>query len=184
MKRRGFGLGPGRAVGGIKKVPPALQQANQLMTVGDYQGAAVSFESLAQKAEARGGRHAPFFLMQAGRARILLREHAKGMTHLTHGLTMLAEAERYTQLYRAGTRLIQELSDRKLEKEAQEITDLIRSYTPFIAEMATQRLPALKPILPTRCPACGGPVRSDEVEWIDEVTAECSFCGGPVRAKQ
>jgi endogenous inhibitor of DNA gyrase (YacG/DUF329 family) len=42
-------------------------------------------------------------------------------------------------------------------------------------------IPARKPILPTHCPACGGTVRPDEVEWLDEITAECAYCGSPVR---
>jgi len=40
-----------------------------------------------------------------------------------------------------------------------------------------------KPILPTHCPGCGGPVRADEVDWLDDVTAECNWCGSPVRAE-
>ncbi len=29
--------------------------------------------------------------------------------------------------------------------------------------------------LPTSCPKCGAPLRSDEVEWVDAMTASCSF---------
>ena len=38
-------------------------------------------------------------------------------------------------------------------------------------------------LLPTTCPGCGGPLRSDEVDWADEATAECPYCGGSVRAE-
>ena len=31
--------------------------------------------------------------------------------------------------------------------------------------------------LPPACPKCGGPVRSDEVSWIDATSAECIYCG-------
>jgi hypothetical protein len=31
--------------------------------------------------------------------------------------------------------------------------------------------------LPAVCDQCGAPVRSDQVEWIDETSAECDFCG-------
>jgi hypothetical protein len=37
------------------QVPPALRQANQLMTVGNYPAAAVAFEDLAKRAESRSG---------------------------------------------------------------------------------------------------------------------------------
>lgn len=36
--------------------------------------------------------------------------------------------------------------------------------------------------LPVRCPECGGPLRSDEVEWIDAQSAECPYCGSTVLA--
>jgi hypothetical protein len=34
--------------------------------------------------------------------------------------------------------------------------------------------------LPTSCPKCGAPLRSDEIEWIDQITACCSYCGSVV----
>jgi hypothetical protein len=39
------------------------------------------------------------------------------------------------------------------------------------------------PPLPTQCPGCGAPVRPDEVDWLDDVTAECEYCGSPVRVE-
>jgi hypothetical protein len=188
MNRRGFGHIFGRlfrrASGANPQISPALQRANRLMAAGDYPGAAADFEELARRAESRDGTHAPFFYLQAGRARLLTGEYARAVTHFKHGLTLLANARRYNQLYRAGTRIIQELKARALEKEAREISGLIHGHTPAIAEMETQRLPKEKPLLPTHCPACGAPIRSDEAEWVDEGTVECPFCGSPVRARQ
>jgi hypothetical protein len=31
---------------------------------------------------------------------------------------------------------------------------------------------------------CGAAVRSDEVDWIDAVTAACAYCGSPVRTEK
>jgi len=31
--------------------------------------------------------------------------------------------------------------------------------------------------LPPACSQCGGPLRSDEVTWVDAQTAECIYCG-------
>ena len=36
--------------------------------------------------------------------------------------------------------------------------------------------------LPTACPKCGAPLRSDEATWVDAQTAECDFCGALVKA--
>jgi hypothetical protein len=35
--------------------------------------------------------------------------------------------------------------------------------------------------LPPTCPQCGGPLRADEVDWIDSASAECPYCGSGVR---
>jgi len=36
--------------------------------------------------------------------------------------------------------------------------------------------------LPVVCSKCGAPVRSDEVEWIDDISAECDFCGAIIQS--
>jgi hypothetical protein len=70
-----------------------------------------------------------------------------------------------------------------MEKEAQEISGIIRKHIPAISESPTQRGPdPSRLILPTHCPSCGGPLRADEVQWLDSFNAECAFCGSPVRA--
>ncbi len=171
-----------RAPDGANSFLGAVQHANQLMAAGDYRRAASAFEDLAKQAKSRDGRRAPFFFLQAGQARMMTGEYAKCMTHFKHGLILLADSQHYTQFYRMGTRIIQELSARKLEKEAQEINTLIHGHTSAIAEMATQQLPHEKTLPPTHCPSCGGPLRSDEIDWIDDLTAECPYCGSPVRA--
>ena len=38
--------------------------------------------------------------------------------------------------------------------------------------------------LPALCPQCGGPMRRDEVEWIDRHSAECNYCGGVVQGTE
>jgi hypothetical protein len=158
-----------------------VQHANRLMEARDYSGAASAFEKLAHEAKKRNGAHTPFFFLQAGRARLLMNDPSKGLVHFKYGLILLADTHRYTQFYRAGTRIVQELKMHKLEKESQEISALIHGHTSAIAEMATQQLPHDKTFLPTHCPSCSGPVRSDEIDWIDDRTAECSFCGSSLQ---
>jgi hypothetical protein len=182
MRRRGFGF---RRPLANTNIPPVLQHAHELMELGNYAEAAVAFENLAHKAEERNGPRAPFLFLQAGSARIQLKQNAIGMGHLRHGLELFAASGRYHQLYRAGARIIRELKARGMEKEAQEITGLVQRNVPAISESPTQRGPdPSRVVLPTHCPSCGGPVRSDEVEWIDTVTAECSFCGSPIRVEK
>jgi hypothetical protein len=178
--RRGFGF---RRHLANPNANSALQNAHEFMERGNYAEAAKAFEALAQAAEKHMGPRTPFFYLQAGSARLLLKQNALGMEHLRHGLELLAASGRYHQLYRAGMRVVNELKARGMEKEAQEISRLVHRHTPAIAESPTQRGPdPNRPmLLPTHCPSCGGPVRSDEVDWIDANSAECPFCGSPVR---
>ena len=181
MRRRGFAFG---RLAANPNIPPDLQRAHELMEGGNYAKAAPAFEELAQAAENRAGPRAPFLFMQAGRARILLGQNPAGMAHLRRGLELFASSGRYSHLYRAGNRAIQDLKARGLEKEALEIAGLIHANIPAISESPTQRGPAPSRIaLPSHCPSCGGPVRADEVDWIDSASAECPFCGSPVQAE-
>jgi hypothetical protein len=180
MRRRGFLFG---RQPGSRNIPPALQHAHELMGLGKYVEAALAFEQLAASAEGRGGPRAPFLFIQAGRSRLLQNQNPAALAHFRHGLEMFAASQRYTQLYRIGNRVITELKAQGLEKEAREISSFVHSNIPAMAESPTQRGPdPARVVLPTHCPSCGGPLRSDEVDWIDSLNAECAFCGSPVRA--
>ncbi len=181
MRKRGYFLGPRPD---DPDIPPALKHAHELMQFGNYSEAAPVFEQLASSAERRGGPRAPFLFIQAARARLNLDQNAVGVGHLRHGLELFATSRRFTQLYRAGNRAISELKALGLEKEAREIATFVQNNIPAIAESPTQRIPdRTKLTLPTHCPSCGGPVHSNEVEWIDSRFVECSFCGSPIRAE-
>ena len=67
--------------------------------------------------------------------------------------------------------------------EAKEIEAYLKSTLPAgFAGLPATEVEKRRPVLPTNCPGCGGPIRSDEVEWVDDVTAECPYCGSSVRA--
>lgn len=161
-------------------IPPALQQANQMMANGDYKKAAESFHTLAEGAEERFPHRAPFLYVEAGRAAILNGETKLGMADLRRGLTILSTQRRFTRVQILGQRIINELRARGLGVEAEEIANLLSGNLPTAipAEIST---PEKRPTLPTHCPSCGASVKPDEIEWLDEVTAECSYCGSPVR---
>lgn len=165
-------------------ISPALRRAHEMMCMGEYARAAVTFEQLAHAAEMRDGQRAPYLFFQAGRARMLNNQPATAMPHLKHGLELLIARERYNQLYKAGQRIVQELKMRGLEPEAREVAALIGARVPAIADMPTERGPdTTTVILPAHCGSCGGPIRSPEVEWLDARTAECPYCGSPVQAQ-
>jgi hypothetical protein len=164
-----------------QNVPPILQEANFAFDKGEYGRAAELFEQIAEKAAARGGPRAPNFYLQAGRARILAGQTTLGMPSLKRGLELLAERKKLQRLQQAAIRVISELNERGLGKEASEIETRLKTILPSTASMDTPEASVKRPILPTHCPSCGAAVRPDEVEWLDEVTAECAYCGSPIR---
>jgi hypothetical protein len=179
--RRGFRRGARRNF--IPDVPPLLQRANELLARGEYPGAATAFEQLARAAEGRGGTRAPIFYLQAGRARILANQNAAGMQSFKCAFELFAQRKQFPRLCQAGTHTVSELAERGLTKEATEVDAWVKALLPpkSAGTFTPPETPAKRPILPTHCPACGAPARPDEVEWLDDITAECVFCGSPVR---
>ena len=162
-------------------VPPILQEANFVFDKGEYGRAAELFEQIAQVADARGGPRAPLFHLKAGRARILAGQTQLGMPSLKRGLELFSQHKQFPQLQRAGTRVITELNEKGLKNEAMEIEMWLKSIILLKPSFEADEIPEKRPNLPTHCPSCGAGLRPDEVQWLDNVTAECAYCGSPVR---
>lgn len=163
-------------------VPPVLQEANFAFDKGEYGRAAELFENLARTADARGRPRASIFQLQAGRARVLAGQVKLGMPSLRRGLELLARRRQRNRLHVSGRRIISLLRERGLDAEAEEIESWIGSLAPSMPPFdEAHAAPPRKPALPTHCSACGGAVRLDEVEWLDQATAECAYCGSPIR---
>jgi hypothetical protein len=160
-------------------VPPVLQEANFVFDKGEYGRAGELFERIAQTADARGGPRAPIFHLQAGRARVFAGQTKLGIPSLKRGLELFAQRGQFHKLHQAGARVIAELTARGLTDEAAEMETFLKKLSPSMH--MEEPAPVKKPALPTHCPSCGAALRADEVEWLDDVTAECAYCGSPVR---
>lgn len=167
--------------GFTQQAPPILQEANLAFDKGEFGRAAELYERIAEKADARGGPRAPLLHLQAGRARILAGQAALGIPSLKRGLALLAERQKYQRLFNMKTRILGELRSRGLTDEAADIEAWFKTIAPSASESETLSPKGKKPLLPTHCPHCGAALRPDEVEWLDDVTAECGYCGSPVR---
>ena len=121
------------------------------------------------------------FHLQAGRARIYAGQTALGIPSIKRGLALLVERKQFQRLIQARRRALTELRERGLNEEAAGIDAWLKSISPESSEFETQIPPSKKPVLPTHCPQCGAALKPDEVEWLDEITAECGYCGSPVR---
>jgi hypothetical protein len=167
-----------------QEVPPVLQEANFTFDKGEYGRAAQLYERLAQAADARGGPRAPIFHLQAGRSRIYAGQTALGMSSLKRGLELFTQRGQLQKLQNMGSRIVVELKERGLTRESAEIEALLNGVSPSMPAVARGSAPGRKPILPTHCPSCGAALKPDEVEWLDEVTAECGYCGSPIREEK
>lgn len=161
-----------------QEVPPILQEAHFAFDKGEYGRAGELFEKIAGTAAARGGARAPVYYLQAGRARILAGQTALGMPSLRSGLELLAQRRQFTRLRDSAARVVSELNERGHQHEASEIEAWLKSILPDATPFAAGKK---RPDLPTHCPSCGGRVRPEEVEWLDDATAECAYCGSPIR---
>jgi hypothetical protein len=166
----------------INDIPPALRRANELSQIGDYASAALIFEDFSRRAVTRNGPRAPWFLIQAGRMRILAGEVPLGMEHLLQALHLFAGRGQWNRLSNSGHRLVEELKQRGLVEESGKIEAMLRSNLPtgFVASSGIGT-GSIRQILPTNCPKCGAPLHTDEIEWTDEITAECPYCGNAIR---
>ena len=167
-----------RRKGFAPDIPPILQEANMAFEKGEYGRAAERYDKLARVADARGGPRAPLLLLQAGRARVYAGQASLGLPSIKRGLELLTERGQLNRVYQAGTKAIAELKERGLEDEATSIEIYLGIVLPknFLAQPEVKH-----PILPTHCPSCGAPLHTNEVEWLDNITAECGYCGSPAR---
>ena len=165
-------------------VPPMLRRAHELMASGNYAAAADTFEKLARAGEARQHPKTGQMYLQAGRAHILAGQKPAGYQSIKTGLATLQRMGITMQLERAGQRIVNELGQHGMTAEAQEVSQWLQKNTPASSVgTAASPSPSKKPVLPTHCPGCGGPLRADDVDWLDEATAECNWCGSPVRGE-
>jgi hypothetical protein len=172
------------AAGGRRQVHPELIRANELMQNGQYPEAAATFSRIAEVVRARGGPRAPFFFNLAGRCYLLAGQIDEGMTCIRQGLGLLAGSGRWTDLQRFGQGVVDQLNEKGLAEQAVEISDWLAStLTGKTVENPAVKIKAERVVLPVRCPSCGASVNSQEVTWMDDLTAECLYCGGSIRAE-
>jgi hypothetical protein len=164
-------------------IPPVLRQAYRLMSSGNYEEAAVQFERLAQAAQASGLGHEVNLFLTAGQCRLMSDEIDQAMCNFNQGLGILASREKGVRLQRACQRCIRVLTEKGYSKEAQEIFNWQKSVLPLAVEPAAENGKS-HGTLPSVCPSCGGNIRSDEVEWIDEHSAECVWCGSTIKIEK
>jgi len=185
MLRRPFGgrrgpLGPGPKPLEVRAIQ-ALRRAHRMMEMGEFEQALAIFLRLAEGAVRLGMplRAAPLYV-QAAHARLEMGNAAEAVELAQRGIRLLAQAGRVERVRAITQQLIGLLEERGFYEQAvalrAEVTALLGNAQP--SGTITQRGQ-----LPTRCPACNGPVRADQVEWVDAYSAVCAFCGSTIQCE-
>jgi hypothetical protein len=158
------------------------------MAIEDYTGAARAFEELAKAASSRNGPAVPHLYIQAGRANIKAGYVASGMSQIELALKVFAERGEWFKFQRIRNRVAEELRKNGLENEANTIINFMEEQLPSEIKSSggepsgdPRPVARARATLPPRCQECGAPLRIDEVDWVDENTAECPYCGNLTR---
>ena len=175
--RRRPGVGPLEA-----KVMQALRRAHRLMEKGQYEQAFPVFKRLADGAAQRGMplKAAPLYF-QAARARLEMGGAQDAVALARRGIQLLVQAGQAERIRTVLPRLTKALEEKGFHDDAV----VLRAETAALLGGEQKVDPASTPrgTLPAKCPSCSGPVRSDEVDWIDESSAECVYCGSVIQTE-
>lgn len=161
-------------------IPPVLRQAHQLLAEGQYPEAATTYEELARGAHSRGLPQEAQLLITAGHCRLQLNQIDLAMSDFRQGFSLLSLLGRQNHLQQTIMRFGLEMTNKGYSLEAKEIISMLSGVFPGSQKNEKSIRQKTSLFLPPICPACGGSLRSDEVEWIDEQSAECCWCGSTV----
>lgn len=160
-----------------------LAAANRHLEAGRAVEAADEFAQLAQEASARSQpRRAVQLHLRAGEAYAQAGRGEQALAQARAAIAIIRSVGGDWWATRMMARIVEGLRRAGLTAEAETLERELAGFAPSGEEESGPPMPA-RGRLPTHCPQCGGPLRSDEVEWIDDHTAECPFCGSAVRTE-
>ncbi len=157
-----------------------LTEANYLLDNGKPAQAAPLFAKLAEVlASASQPKRAANLHAQAAMAFAKSRNEAPALMQARAALNLYLEYKIVPQAPFFYANIVRELTKRGMTNAAE---TLEKEFASKVGPQPTPVTPATGR-LPTNCPHCGAPVRSNEVHWIDAHTAECAFCGTPIQSQ-
>jgi hypothetical protein len=156
-----------------------VARANQLLSSGQPEKAAVLFMQLAGQMQAAGrARQAANLHAQAAHAWLSAGVEQRAMNQAGMAMQMFARQGMVERAQEFKTSFMGRLREGGMQGSADSIGN---TYDTVVAVVDPQPPQPKRGILPAACPHCGAPLRSDEVDWIDEHSAECGFCSGVVQ---
>jgi hypothetical protein len=159
----------------------AVMRANQMLANNQPAQAAQIFERLADQAARRGfAKPAANASAQAALAYTAAQNEIAALEHARAALNQFAQLGMTPRAAHFLDEILQALRANGMARAADALQ---KEFDGKIALGAPQTAaPAGR--LPSKCPHCAGPARSDQVEWIDAYSAECVYCGGVIQTEE
>jgi hypothetical protein len=181
MFRRGFSIGPlGRPANAALAATNASVQV--MIANGQAPQAAELLAQLCIQAENnRRPRIAANLHAQAARVYILSKDEPSAIKHARTALDQFLALNMIPRAGRFYPNIIQAFNAGGLPSAAKTLQSEYGARVGAFAQGTGQ--PAARGRLPGKCPSCGAPAKSDQVEWIDAQSAECAFCGGVIQTE-
>ena len=171
---RGYQLAPGQL--------QLLAQANQLISAGHPGEAAQIFADLAQQMEvSKHPRRAANLHAQTAHAYADNQDESGALTHARRALSLFLQYQMVERAPRFYANIERKLRARNMGKAADSLQAEFGKQVGSLPQPAVQPQVPGQQRLPPSCPQCGAPVRGDEIEWINQYSAECIYCGSIIQ---
>lgn len=168
-----------------------LARADRLFNQGKFSEAAPIFERLAKGAAQRGmpDRAGDLYLRSA-RCHLEMGDAALAVERGKQALRLFGRAGRMGKIERLVPKIVENLQEKGYQAEAEALQQEVEARLAETPPGARPGRPALSAVegpamarreLPAKCSACGGPVKPDDVTWLDPQTAECPYCGSVLK---
>ncbi len=156
-----------------------VSHALQLAQAGQHEQAAAAFAALSAQALQDGHpRQAANLDAQAAHHYVTSRNEASALAHARSaliGFQKMGMGPRFNQFY---TNIQHHMETAGMTSALANLRQEFAGASTAVSQQAApQAAPNRQVHLPPSCTGCGAPLRSDEVDWVDDQSAECPYCG-------
>jgi hypothetical protein len=183
MFRRPFRGGGRAAMRANPVLVQAIQRANQLIANGQAVEAAQILTRLVQESENRGRPRLTANLhAQAARAYAAAKDEQNALSQARSALKQFVQLNMLPRVPRFYANITRDLRANGMNASADALQKEFGEKAKGL-ESQGFAAPAQHGRLPVKCPQCAAPVRNDEVDWIDQISAECNYCGSVIQTE-
>lgn len=153
--------------------------ARRLQEAGQPEQAALAFMQLAQQKAGRRPRQCANLHAQAAHAWLDAGVEPRALNQARTAMQMFSQLG----MRRRAAEFRQRFAGHLRQKNASAAEVFENEFGIPAMEQPVSQVNAQRGRLPAECPKCGAPVSSDEVEWMDDFSAECDFCGATLQVE-